>query len=302
MVFKQAQGAELVTQDGKRYIDFLAGAGTLNYGHNHPVLKQALLEYIESDGITHGLDMYTEAKERFLETFNRLILEPRGMGDYRMQFTGPTGTNAVEAAMKLARKVTGRNNIISFTNGFHGCSIGALAATGNQHHRGGSGISLTDVSRMPYANYFGDKTNTIGMMDKLLSDPSSGIDKPAAVIVEVVQGEGGLNTASAEWMRKLEKLCRKHEMLLIVDDIQAGCGLPGLSSASKRWASSRISSRCPSRCPATACRSPWCCCARSWTSGSPANTTAPSAATTMHSSRRPRRSSTSGRTTRSPTA
>src|SRR3546814_10282414 len=92
--------------------------------------------------------MYTAAKERFLETFNRLILEPRGMGDYRMQFTGPTGTNAVEAAMKLARKVTGRNNIISFTNGFHGCSIGALAATGNQHHRGGSGISLTDVSRM----------------------------------------------------------------------------------------------------------------------------------------------------------
>ena len=227
VVFKQAQGAELVTQDGKRYIDFLAGAGTLNYGHNHPVLKQALLEYIESDGITHGLDMYTEAKERFLETFNRLILEPRGMGDYRMQFTGPTGTNAVEAAMKLARKVTGRNNIISFTNGFHGCSIGALAATGNQHHRGGSGIGLSDVSRMPYANYFGDKTNTIGMMDKLLSDPSSGIDKPAAVIVEVVQGEGGLNTASAEWMRKLEKLCRKHEMLLIVDDIQAGCGRTG---------------------------------------------------------------------------
>ncbi len=227
VVFKQAQGAELVTQDGKRYIDFLAGAGTLNYGHNHPVLKQALLDYIESDGITHGLDMYTAAKERFLETFNRLILEPRGMGDYRMQFTGPTGTNAVEAAMKLARKVTGRNNIISFTNGFHGCSIGALAATGNQHHRGGSGISLTDVSRMPYANYFGDKTNTIGMMDKLLSDPSSGIDKPAAVIVEVVQGEGGLNTASAEWMRKLEKLCRKHEMLLIVDDIQAGCGRTG---------------------------------------------------------------------------
>jgi len=153
VVFNQAQGAELVTQDGKRYIDFLAGAGTLNYGHNHPVLKQALLEYIQNDGITHGLDMYTAAKERFLETFNRLILEPRGMGDYRMQFTGPTGTNAVEAAMKLARKVTGRNNIISFTNGFHGCSIGALAATGNQHHRGGSGISLTDVSRMPYANY-----------------------------------------------------------------------------------------------------------------------------------------------------
>lgn len=227
VIFKQARGAELVTTEGKTYIDFLAGAGTLNYGHNHPVIKQALIEYLHSDGLTHGLDMYSEAKERFLETFHRVILEPRGLGNHVVQFTGPTGANSVEAALKLARKVTGRSNVISFTNGFHGCSIGALAATGNQHHRGAAGVPLTDVSRMPYANYFGDKVNTISMMDKLLSDPSSGVDKPAAVIVEVVQGEGGLNTASADWMRKLEKLCRKHDMLLIVDDIQAGCGRTG---------------------------------------------------------------------------
>ena len=227
VVFAQARGAELITRDGKHYIDFLAGAGTLNYGHNHPVLKQALLDYIEKDGLTHGLDMYSEAKEAFLETFSRLILKPRGMHDYLMQFTGPTGANSVEAALKLARKVTGRNNIISFTNGFHGCTLGALAATGNQHHRGAAGAPLAEVSRMPYANYYGDQVNTLAMMDKLLDDPSSGIDKPAAVIVEVVQGEGGLNAASAEWVRKLEKLCRKHEMLLIVDDIQAGCGRTG---------------------------------------------------------------------------
>ncbi|SFQ23218.1 diaminobutyrate-2-oxoglutarate transaminase [Geopseudomonas sagittaria] len=227
VVFQQARGAELIARDGQRYIDFLAGAGTLNYGHNHPLLKQALLDYIAADGLTHGLDMYSAAKETFLETFHRLILKPRGMSDYLMQFTGPTGTNAVEAALKLARKVTGRSNVISFTNGFHGCSIGALAATGNQHHRGAAGTGLSDVSRMPYANYFGDQVNTIAMIDKLLDDPSSGIDKPAAVIVEVVQGEGGLNVASAEWMRKLERLCRKHAMLLIVDDIQAGCGRTG---------------------------------------------------------------------------
>ena len=227
VIFDQARGAELFTRDGKSYIDFLAGAGTLNYGHNHPVMKKALIEYLQHDGVTHGLDMYSAAKERFLETFDRVILNPRGFGDYVVQFSGPTGTNAVEAALKLARKVTGRSNIISFTNGFHGCSIGALAATGNQHHRGAAGVPLTDVSRMPYANYFGDKISTISMMDKLLSDPSSGVDKPAAVIVEVVQGEGGLNAASAEWMRKLEKLCRKHDMLLIVDDIQAGCGRTG---------------------------------------------------------------------------
>lgn len=227
VIFDQARGAELFTRDGKSYIDFLAGAGTLNYGHNHPVIKKALIEYLQHDGVTHGLDMYSDAKERFLETFDRVILNPRGFGDYVVQFTGPTGTNSVEAALKLARKVTGRNNIVSFTNGFHGCSIGALAVTGNQHHRGAAGVPLTDVSRMPYDNYFGDKVDTIAMMDKLLSDPSSGVDKPAAAIVEVVQGEGGLNAASAEWMRKLEKVCRKHGMLLIVDDIQAGCGRTG---------------------------------------------------------------------------
>jgi len=227
VIFKQARGAELITADGKSYIDFLAGAGTLNYGHNHPVLKKALIEYLENDGLTHGLDMYSSAKESFLESFHRIVLEPRGLGDYVVQFSGPTGANSVEAALKLARKVTGRSNIISFTNGFHGCTVGALAATGNQHHRGAAGVPLTDVSRMPYANYFGDKVNTISMMDKLLSDPSSGVDKPAAVIVEVVQGEGGLNAASSDWMRKLEKVCRKHEMLLIVDDIQAGCGRTG---------------------------------------------------------------------------
>lgn len=227
VLFNKAQGAELITDEGVRYIDFLAGAGTLNYGHNHPVLKKALLDYIQKDGLTHGLDMYSKAKERFLETFNNIILKPRGMQDYLVQFTGPTGTNAVEAALKLARKVTGRSNIISFTNGFHGCSLAALAATGNEHHRGGAGTALHDISRMPYANYFGKEVSTIAMMKKLLEDPSSGVDKPAAVIVEVVQGEGGLNAASADWLRQLEKLCRQHGMLLIVDDIQAGCGRTG---------------------------------------------------------------------------
>ena len=226
-VFRDARGAELMTTDGARYLDFLAGAGSLNYGHNHPVLKKVLVDYIQNDGITHSLDLYTAVKARFIDTFQRLILAPRGMGSFRLQFTGPTGANAVEAALKLARKVTGRTNVLSFTNGFHGCSIGALSATGNSHHRGGAGVPLSHVSRMPYANYFGDQVNTITMMDRMLSDPSSGIDRPAAAIVEVVQGEGGLNAASPDWMRKLESLCRRHGMLLIVDDIQAGCGRTG---------------------------------------------------------------------------
>ncbi len=226
VVFDRAEGAALYDTDGRRYIDFLAGAGTLNYGHNNPVCKKALLEYIAGDGIAHGLDMHTRAKARFMETFQQRILEPRGM-DYRMQFTGPTGTNAVEAAMKLARKVTGRQNIIAFTNGFHGVSLGAAAATGNRHHRGGCGVALGGVTRIPFDGYMGSGLDSVRLLDKMLGDASSGVDTPAAVIVETVQGEGGLNVASTRWLKSLEALCRRHGILLIIDDIQAGCGRTG---------------------------------------------------------------------------
>ncbi len=225
-VFDKARGEWVFDREGNRYLDFLAGAGTLNYGHNNPVLKEELIRYISEEGITHSLDLHTVAKERFLKTFNELILGPRNL-EYICQFTGPTGTNAVEAALKLARNVTGRHNIISFTNGFHGVSLGALAATGNSHHRGAAGVSLTECSRMPYDGYLGDQVDTTAYLDKVLSDSSSGIDKPAAVIVETVQGEGGINAASAGWLQNLQKVCRDHEVLLIVDDIQAGCGRTG---------------------------------------------------------------------------
>jgi len=225
-LFNKAQGEFLYDEDGNQYLDFLAGAGTLNYGHNNPVFKEKLLDYIHADGITHGLDLHTKAKGEFLETFNEKILKPRNL-DYVVQFTGPTGTNAVEAALKLARNIKGRENIISFTNGFHGVSLGSLAATGNSHHRGAAGVSLNGSSRMPFDGYLGDELDTTFYLDKVLSDSSSGIDLPAAVIVETVQGEGGINAASFEWLQNLEKVCRKHDVLLIVDDIQAGCGRTG---------------------------------------------------------------------------
>ncbi|WP_111641729.1 diaminobutyrate--2-oxoglutarate transaminase [Marinimicrobium alkaliphilum] len=226
VVFDQARGSHIYDGEGNAYLDFLAGAGSLNYGHNNPVLKKALINYIENDGITHGLDMHSKAKAHFLSVFRERIMAPRDL-DYRMQFTGPTGTNAVEAALKLARKVTGRNDVISFTNGFHGVTLGAVAATGNQHHRGGAGVPLSDVTRMPFCGYHGRDVDTLKMIDKLLKDPSSGVATPAAFIVETVQGEGGLNVAEMDWLKGLEKLCRKHEILLIVDDIQAGCGRTG---------------------------------------------------------------------------
>ncbi len=224
-VFSKARGSELWDQDGNRYLDFLAGAGSLNYGHNNPVLKRALLEHIESDAITHSLDFHTVAKARFLEAMRDIILEPRGL-DYVIQFTGPTGTNAVEAALKLARKVTDRTNVISFTNGFHGVSVGSLAATGNKHHRGAAGVPLYGTSVMPYDRYFGD-VDTVDYVERLITDPSSGVDLPAAMIVETVQGEGGTNAASFAWLQRLETLCREQNILLIVDDIQAGCGRTG---------------------------------------------------------------------------
>ncbi len=225
-IFNRAKGEYLYCEEGTEYLDFLAGAGTLNYGHNNDLFKEKLVEYIQSDGITHGLDLHTKAKGEFLEAFNEKILKPRNL-DYVVQFTGPTGTNAVEAALKLARNVTGRENIIAFTNGFHGVSLGALAATGNSHHRGAAGVSLSGVSRVPYDGYLGEDIDTTAYLEKVLADSSSGIDLPAAVIVETVQGEGGINAASFEWLRNLEKVCRDHEILLIVDDIQAGCGRTG---------------------------------------------------------------------------
>jgi diaminobutyrate-2-oxoglutarate transaminase len=225
-LFNKAVGATIYDEKGNAHTDFLAGCSSLNYGHNDPDLKQALIDYISDNGIAQGLDMFTDAKEQFLSSFETYILKPRDM-DYRLQFTGPTGANAVEAALKLARKVTGRSNVISFTNGFHGMTLGALAATGNAKHRAGAATPLTGITRAAYDGYYGPEINTADQLDQQLSDPSSGIDAPAAIIVETVQGEGGLNAASPEWLRQIEAIARTHGALFIVDDIQAGCGRTG---------------------------------------------------------------------------
>lgn len=225
-VFTTARGARLTNESGESYLDFFSGAGALNYGHNHPALKSALLDYLQSDGVTHSLDMHTVAKREFLETFEELILRPRNL-DYKIMFPGPTGTNAVEAALKLARTVTGRSNIIAFTNAFHGMTLGSLAATGNSGKREGAGVALTDVARMPFHGYMGSELDTIDLLEQHLADTSSGVDLPAAVILEIVQAEGGVNVASNPWLRRLERLLRRFEILLIVDDIQVGCGRTG---------------------------------------------------------------------------
>lgn len=224
IVFSQAKGSWIVSENGEQYLDFLSGAGSLNYGHNNEELKKALVDYILEDGIAHGLDMHTKAKEAFLKALDQFIFKPRNL-DYKVQFTGPTGTNAIEAAMKLARKITNRTNIVTFTNGFHGCTLGALCATGNQHHRKGAGVALSNITRLPYDGYA--NIDGLALFEAMLLDNSSGLDKPAAVLVEMVQGEGGLNVASIAWIKKLNRICQDNKILLIVDDIQAGCGRTG---------------------------------------------------------------------------
>ncbi|NYT37112.1 diaminobutyrate--2-oxoglutarate transaminase [Allopusillimonas soli] len=226
VVFKKATGSILTDEENQEYIDFFSGAGTLNYGHNNPILKQKVIDYLNTDGVVHGLDMATSAKQYFLETVERVLFKPRNM-EYTLQFTGPTGTNAVEAALKIARQVKGRQNVISFTHGFHGVSGGSLAVTANAKFRKAAGVALGNTTFMPFDGYLGPDVNTMAYLERMLDDPSSGMDHPAAVIVETVQGEGGVNVATRRWLKELEKLCRKHDMLLIVDDIQVGCGRTG---------------------------------------------------------------------------
>lgn len=224
-VFTTAKGSLLEDEKGQTYVDFLAGVGTLNYGHNHPEIKARLLDYLSSDGIVHGLDMATAAKQDFLETFNQVILKPRKL-DYKLQFPGPTGTNAVEAALKLARNVTGRETIISFRNGYHGVTLGSLAVTAKASHRNAAGIGTQGSTFIPFEGGLG-AMDTTQYLDQLIADRSSGVEHPAAVIVETIQGAGGVNVASAEWLRSLQSVCHRHDMLLIVDDIQVGCGRTG---------------------------------------------------------------------------
>lgn len=223
--FQKGKGCYLFDQKGTPYLDFFSGAGALNYGHNPPSMKARLLEYIEGNGIAHSLDMATEAKGKFLEKFNETILKPRNMA-YKVQFPGPTGTNAVESSLKLARKVTGREKILFFTQAFHGMTLGSLSISGNAFKREGAGLPLTNTVCMPYCGYM-DDMDTISYIDRLLECSGSGVDLPAAVIVETVQAEGGVNVASREWLEKLQALCKKYEMLFILDDIQAGCGRTG---------------------------------------------------------------------------
>lgn len=225
VIFSKANNAHLFSCDGKKYIDFLAVAGSMNYGHNNSYIKKQVLDYLSDNNILNALDMFTSAKRDFIDTFVNKILNPRNL-NYKIMFCGPTGTNAVEAALKLARKNTKRTNVVAFGGAFHGMTLGSLALTTDRMSRTGANLPLNEVTHIPY-----EGTNGIDSLEYLkwmLFDDHSGIDKPAAVVVETVQAEGGVNVASVEWLKKLKTICQDNGLLLIVDDIQVGCGRTGM--------------------------------------------------------------------------
>lgn len=226
VVFATARGSTLVAEDGTEYLDFFSGAGALNYGHNPPSIKQKVIEYLERDGIVHGLDMATSAKCAFLSSFERTILRSRGL-DYKVQFTAPTGADAVEAALKLARKVTGCQTIVAFAGAYHGVTLGALALTSNRAKRAAAGVPLNHVVTLPFDGDVSGEVDSLDCLEILVSHALSPNERPAAVILETIQAEGGVKVASREWLQRLASIAARTGMLLIVDDIQVGCGRAG---------------------------------------------------------------------------
>lgn len=233
VVFDKALNARQTDENGREYIDFFAGAGVLNFGHNNPRMTEAVIAYIQSNGVTHSLDMHTTAKRQYMEHFTKTILEPRKM-PHKMQFMGPTGTNAVEAAMKLARRVTGRQDIVAFSHGFHGMTLGALSATANQYFRNAAGVPLNHVKHFPFGCEtvcpgceLGCGMQSIEQLRAIYADSSSGIAPPAAFLLETIQAEGGVKVADKDWLKALAKLAKEVGALLIVDDIQVGVGRTG---------------------------------------------------------------------------
>lgn len=221
-VFKSSSNAIMIDENDKNYIDFFAGAGVLNFGHNNPKMKEAIVEFIQRDGVIQSLDMFTDVKRDFINTFVEVILKPRGWEDRKLQFTGPTGTNAVEAALKLARKVTGRTEIVAFNRGFHGMTLGALACTANNAFRSSSGVPLTNVIR----DTFNDM-NALKNLRQKMFDLGSGMLPPAAFLVEPIQAEGGVRVATKEWLQGVQQLAKDVGALLILDDIQGASGRSG---------------------------------------------------------------------------
>lgn len=234
-VLESAYGVRMRDQRGHEVIDCLSCAGALPLGHNHPEITEALLRFLRSGHPQQALDLSTPAKYEFVSQLFSL-LPPALAVKARIQFCSPSGSDAVEAAMKLTRFATGRSSVIAFHGAYHGMTGGALGAMGNLVPKSGAGIASAGVHFAPFPNSlhcpFGSSGSesdqlSINYLRTMLTDPESGITKPAAVIVEVIQGEGGCIPASASWLRALRELTAENDIPLIVDEVQTGLGRTG---------------------------------------------------------------------------
>jgi len=234
LAIAKAKGAWITDVEGKEYLDCLAGAGTLALGHNHPEVLESIQSVITSGLPLHTLDLTTPLKDEFSAYL--LSLLPGEGKEYCLQFTGPSGADAVEAALKLAKKATGRSGIISFSGGYHGMTHGALSVTANLSPKEAVDGLMPEVQFMPYPHLYrcpfglgGEAgVNAISYyFENLINDVESGVRKPAAVILEAVQGEGGVNPAPVEFLQRLRKVTAEHGILLILDEVQAGFARTG---------------------------------------------------------------------------
>ncbi|MGY1623364.1 aspartate aminotransferase family protein [Geodermatophilus sp. SYSU D00965] len=229
----EAAGSRVRDLDGNVFIDFLTGAGVLSLGHNHPDLVRVVAQQLTRH--THGLDFPTPAKDAFTDA--QLAMLPEGMRDrMRVHFCGPTGANAVDAALKLCKTATGRGDVLSFQGGFHGSSHAAMAVTGLVEQKSPIRNGVPGIHFFPFS-YCGRcpvqltpdtcTTNCVGYLESSLTDSNGGIPLPAAVILELVQGEGGVIPATVQFARRVRELTRSLGIPLVVDEVQTGCGRTG---------------------------------------------------------------------------
>lgn len=242
MVIESAKGVYLHDINGKRYIDALAGAGSLALGHNHDLVLEAINSVLSKGRPLHTLDLLTEEKQQFvIELLN--TLPDAYKGTTKVQFCGPTGADAVEAAIKLCKTATNRSGVFAFSGAYHGMTQGALSLMGNLAPKKPVGALMPGVHFLPYPYAYrcpfaleGDQSIAvhIALLERLLADPESGIVKPAAIILEVIQGEGGVIVAPTDWLKAVARIAKAHDIPLIVDEVQTGIGRTGNMYAFER--------------------------------------------------------------------
>ena len=231
----KARGSWVEDVEGNKYLDFLCGAGTLALGHNDPEINQAMIDMISSDAPLHTLDMMTPVKDRFVHKLISLL--PAEMqGNVKVQFCSPSGTDATDAAIKLCKTATGRSSVIAFSGGYHGMGHGALSLTGNIGAKEKVHALMPEVQFFPYPYSYrcpfglGGDAGTKAcceFFERTLKDPESGITKPAAVILEPIQGEGGVIPAPVEFLQTVRRVTKELGIPMIVDEIQCGVGRSG---------------------------------------------------------------------------